>query len=81
MASYNLHATVPKSHSPLVLLGAIKQNVFILKRMLERANNADATVLDWCASALNALDDQLDQLEPLIVVSEVSKRSNVTCVE
>ena len=81
MAASVFHTAVPNSHSPLVLLGAIKQNVFILKRMLERVDDTNANVLDWCVSALNALDDQLDQLEPLIVVSEISKRSNVTCVE
>ena len=81
MASTNFHTDIPQSQSPLVLLGTIKQNVFILKCMLERVDNTDANVLDWCASALNALDNQLDQLEPLIVVSEISKRSNVTCVE
>ena len=78
MASTNFHTDIPQSQSPLVLLGAIKQNVFILKCMLERV---DANVSDWCASALNALDNQLEQLEPLISASELIKRSNVSSIE
>ena len=81
MASTNFRTDIPKSQSPLVLLGGIKQNVFILRCMLERVDGVDANVSDWCASALSALDNQLEQLEPLINASDLIKRSNVTCVE